>query len=486
MKSEAPPECAANQGRLAADRPLLVDVDGCLVRTDLLWEGIARMVSASPGRVPGLIPALAGGRASLKAYVRRHAPLALDILPLNEDVLALIANARSSGQPVLLVSGSDGEQVDVLRDRVNADGAIGSDGVVNLVGRAKLRSIRERFSAFDYVGNGIVDLPLWRAADHAFAANVAPWTRWLAQRSRSDLVVLGSARPWPALWRSLRVHQWAKNLLIPLAAMAAHLPLSLQLIFQLAAGIAAFSLTASMVYILNDIVDLESDRRHEAKRRRPFASGQLSIPTGLAVAAVLAAGAVAVAYRLPPAFQAILAGYALLTSLYSLALKRVALLDVVTLATLYTARIVAGAALVRVPLTQWFLGFAIFFFLSLALAKRAVELQRKGESKDAVPGRGYSSADLPVIVAFGAGSAVASTLVYCLYITGPEVSRLYAHPVLLWLGLPILLYWIGRVWLLTLRGEMRDDPVVFALRDRLSKITFVLFLCVVVVASHHP
>ncbi|HEY9426018.1 MAG TPA: UbiA family prenyltransferase [Gemmatimonadaceae bacterium] len=484
LEFQAPSERAASSAPLT-DCPLLVDVDGCLVRTDLLWEGIARMAMTCPSRLPGMAPALVGGRASLKAYVKRHAPLALDTLPLDEDVLALIANARAIGQPVLLVSGSDAEQVGALRDRVNADGAIGSDGVVNLVGRTKLESIRSRFLAFDYVGNALVDLPIWRAADHAYAVNTAPWTRWLARRSRNDLVLLGSARTWPALWRSMRIHQWAKNLLIPLPAMAAHLPLTLALALQLLAGIAAFSLMASAVYILNDIADLDSDRRHETKRRRPFASGQLGIPTGLAAAAVLVAGAAAIALRLPPDFQWILAGYAALTSLYSLALKRVALLDVVTLATLYTARIVAGAALVQVPLTQWFLGFAIFFFLSLALAKRAVELQRMGASTETVRGRGYSPADLPVIVAFGAGSAVASALVYCLYITGSEVSRLYPHPMLLWLGLPILLYWIGRVWMLTLRGAMRDDPVVFALRDGLSKVTFIAFLIVVVAASHH-
>jgi len=483
VESGAAPEYTTSPGRLP-DCPLLVDVDGCLVRTDLLWEGLVRMGATSPRRLPGLIPALARGRASLKSYVSRHAPLALDTLPLNADVLALIAGARAKGQPVLLVSGSDMEQLGTLRVRVDADGAIGSDGTVNLTGRTKLQAIRERFAAFDYVGNALVDLPLWRAADHAYAAGAAPWTRWLARRSRGDLVELGSARFWPALWRSLRVHQWAKNLLIPLAAMAAHLPLTLHLFLELVAGIAAFSLTASMVYILNDIVDLESDRRHATKRLRPLASGELGIPAGLAMAAVLAVGAAVIALRLPPGFQAILAGYTILTSLYSLLLKRVALLDVVTLATLYTARIVAGAALVGVPLTQWFLGFATFFFLSLALAKRAVELQRKGASVETLVGRGYESADLPVIVAFGAGSAVASTLVYCLYITGPEVNRLYPRPLFLWLGLPILLYWIARVWMLTLRGKMRDDPVVFALRDRLSKITFLAFLCVVVAASY--
>ena len=484
VESEAQTASVASTTWLV-DHPLLVDVDGCLVRTDLLWEGIARMVTTAPRWVPGLIPVLARGRASLKTYVRRHAPLALETLPLDAAVLALMADAHAKGQPVLLVSGSDIEQVEALNARVGADGVMGSNGVVNLVGGTKLQSVRERYARFDYVGNALVDLPLWRAADHAYAANAAPWTRWLAHRSRGDLVVLGSPHSWTALVRSMRVHQWAKNLLIPLAAMSAHLPLTPQLLRLLVAGIAAFSLTASAVYILNDIADLENDRRHETKRYRPFASGQLSIPAGLLMAVLLAAGALAIALQLPPGFQATLAGYAVLTTLYSFAIKKVALLDVVTLAALYTARVVAGAALVQVPLTQWFLGFAIFFFLSLALAKRAVELQRKGSSTDAVVGRGYDSADLPVVLAFGAGSAIASTLVYCLYITGSDVTILYPHPLLLWLGLPILLYWIARVWMLVLRGQMHDDPVVFALRDHLSALTFVIFLAVVVAAAHH-
>ena len=245
---------------------------------------------------------------------------------------------------------------------------------------------------------------------------------------------------------------------------------------QAMTGIVSFSLAASATYIVNDILDLSYDRAHPSKRHRPFAAGTLSVQTGVVMAAVLGCAAFGCAAMLPGAFGVTLAAYVVLTLLYSVTFKRVPILDVVALATLYAIRLVAGGALAQVPLTGWFLGFSVFFFLSLALVKRVSEVsQRETEGRQNVPGRGYVTRDLPMLSGFGIASGIASTLVYCLYITGSDVGRLYAHPLRLWAGLPVLLYWLGRVWLLAGRGAMNEDPVVFALEDRISALTFLVF-----------
>lgn len=293
----------------------------------------------------------------------------------------------------------------------------------------------------------------------------------------------GALRTTVALARAARPHQWVKNALLLLPALAAHLAWTPELAARAAAGVLAFCLVASAMYLVNDVLDAPHDRRHAAKRFRPVATGELPASLAVATAAVLALLAAAAAAPLPPAFQGVLAAYLVTTTAYSVSLKHRPLVDVLVLAMLYTSRVVAGAALVEVPLSPWFLAFSIFFFLSLALAKRVVELRRSADDAGGVAARGYVAADLPLLAAIGAASAVASSLVYGLYITDEGIARLYGTPVLLWLGLPIVLYWQARIWLLTTRDAMHHDPVVFALRDSRSYALFAAFLVVVALAA---
>lgn len=287
--------------------------------------------------------------------------------------------------------------------------------------------------------------------------------------------------PW---LRALRPHQWAKNFLLFLPGLAAHLRPSTRIGVQLGLAFLSFSLLASAVYLLNDLVDQPHDRLHPTKRHRPIAAGELSRQSALVGAFVLVIAAIAMARWLPQSFQLMLLLYLVTTISYSLLLKRLAIADVLALATLYAMRIVAGAAAVEVPLSQWFLAFSIFLFLSLALVKRVVELQDKipGDAS-AMPGRGYVASDVPLLAALGQASAVASALVYCLYITGEDVRRLYTHPELLLAGLPVLLYWMSRVWLLTGRRAMHEDPVMFSLRDPVSYLMLFAMLTIVFLAA---
>jgi len=287
----------------------------------------------------------------------------------------------------------------------------------------------------------------------------------------------------PAWLRLLRPHQWAKNLLVLLPAVAAHMAWSADLGLRLALGFVALSLVASTLYVVNDIVDLPHDRAHPVKRFRPLAAGEMSRSAAVALAAVLGVLAVAAALPLSGDFAAVLACYAVLSAGYSFLLKRKPILDAITLASLSTIRVVAGAVLAPAPLSRWFIAFAVFFFLSLALVKRYVEVGERPAEGGGPLGRGYVREDLPVLADLGISSAAVATLVYCLYITGPDVTRLYVRPDLLWVGLPILLYWQARVWLLTVRGDMHADPVVYALTDRVSYLLFGGFILVTLLAA---
>jgi 4-hydroxybenzoate polyprenyltransferase len=255
-----------------------------------------------------------------------------------------------------------------------------------------------------------------------------------------------------------------------LPALAAHRALA-SVVGRLSVAFLSFSLLASAIYLVNDIEDLEHDRTHPTKRLRPLAAGEIGIGAAAVAALVLAAVAFGLAWPLPREFMLVWASYLAVTTLYSFSFKRVVVLDVMVLGALYTLRVVAGAAAVDVPLSRWFLAFAVFLFSSLAILKRMVESigveAREGEQ---LAGRGWTVSDIPVLLGFGGACSVASALVYCLYITSDEVTTLYTRPDVLWFGLPILLYWLGRVWLLAYRGLVHEDPLLFALRDRVSWI----------------
>lgn len=473
-------------GTAAGGRPLVVDVDGTLASTDLLWEGLLRVVCERPRLLPHVLAGLAEGRAEFKARVAETADLDLDLIPLNPAVEDLIAAAREDGRPVVLASAAHRSQVEELARRIGADGTVASDGRENLKGERKLRAVRRATDEFDYVGDANDDLPLLEAARRGYLVDPGPWTRRRASGTGDTQNIL-TQRSWEKArsWlRALRPHQWSKNGLLLLPILAAHLPWSWELAADVATGLAAFSLLASAVYLANDLADLPADRRHPVKRDRPLAAGELSIPAGIASVLVLVVVSSVLALRLPTAFLGTLGAYLALNLAYSLDFKQRLVVDVVVLAALYTVRVVAGAALASIELTGWFLAFSIFIFLSLAVLKRVIELQG-AEDRGAVntlPGRAYRAADLPVLRAVGPAAGVMSALVYCLYITGP-VRELYDRPDVLWLGLPLFLYWIVRVWILALRGAVEEDPVVFVLRDPPSYAVLAAFLAVVFLAG---
>jgi 4-hydroxybenzoate polyprenyltransferase/phosphoserine phosphatase len=461
--------------------PLVVDVDGTLTRSDLLWEGLFNVALRTPFKLLGVLRAARQGKCAVKEAVARHGSPAMETLPLESEVLRLMERAHSQGRPVLLVSGACNLQVQSLAARVGATAGYGSGGGINLVGDAKLGAVRALSREFDYVGNGLADLPLWAAARSAYAVGAGPITSWVARRRRPDLIMLPISRNRFGVWtRALRVHQWVKNTLLLLPALAAHLPWTSATGRLAFLGLLSWSLVASGGYLLNDLLDLSSDRQHEKKRFRPLASGELSLGVGLAGLVTLWAAGMSTAWVTSPSFAGVLGFYLVLSVIYSTSLKQRPILDVLVLAVLYTSRVVGGAVLFMVPLSRWFLAFSVFLFLSLAVLKRVIELQAGGGD---LPDRGYQKVDFPVLVAVGVAAAIASSLVFCLYITSTDVVRLYRQPDLLWLGLPVLLYGQARMWLLAGRNKMNQDPVVFSLTDRPVLLAAALFLLIIGLAG---
>lgn len=450
--------------------PLVVDVDGSLLRTDLLHEGLIKLLFHRPHRFAGTLPHLRRGRAAFKAAVARAADLNVATLPVCAEVVAAMRSARAAGRDVVLASGCDASYAAELAEQHGADVALCSDGRLNRVGAAKLELLGRWHQEFDYVGNSGADLPVWAAARTAMVVNASPRCSRALRRVRPDAQTLGTrASRLSAAFRAARAHQWIKNALILLPALAAHLPPTPRLLGTLALGVAAFSAAASGIYVLNDLVDLERDRMHRRKRFRPLAAGELPVFAGLALACALLVAAALTASALPPKFGALLAMYVATSLAYSLALKTRLLVDVVTLAGLYTIRVVAGSALLDVRLSPPFVAFSVFTFFALAVAKRVVELLPDGRpAVGDVPGRAYRPSDAGPLTALGAAATVASALVFSLYVMSPEAHDLYARHELLWLILPLLLYWHARVWIFAVRGSLHDDPIVFALRDRVS------------------
>lgn len=454
--------------------PLYVDLDGTLIATDLLHESFLSALARSPWVAVQSLGWLMSGRPRLKEELALRSEIDVTALPYREPVLAFLREERARGRRIVLATASWG----ALADRVAAhlglfDEVLATGRDANLKGEAKASRLEAHCggAGFDYVGDSRADFPVWLRSRYAYVVDSGGSIRGSMPPGVEVRRVFGpAARPGGhPVARALRPHQWAKNLLVFVPLAAAHRLGQGEMVLAAAQAFLCFCLLASSAYLLNDLLDLEADRAHPRKRARPLASGELSIPAGFALFALTLAGGFAASVGLPPAFRAALAAYFTLTLAYSFGLKRVAIVDVIALAGLYTVRIVAGAYAIVVPLSFWLLAFAMFLFFSLALVKRYAELvSLRLEGMPAVPGRGYSGHDVDIVLAMGAASAMVSALVLALYMNGDTVQVLYTRPDILWLLCPLLLYWVSRVWLLAARGQMHDDPVLFAVRDRAS------------------
>lgn len=465
--------------------PLYVDLDGTLVATDLLWEGVVLLLRSNPGRIWGLFAALLRGRAALKAAVADAAVPDPAALPYRPQVLALVREAQAAGRPVILATAAAEPHARAVAAHVGGFSAIlSSRADRNLTGRNKLAAIQEHARGpFDYAGDESRDRPILAAARTGYlvAPDRDPERR--GQSSKAPIVVLRASR-LRAFVRALRPHQWSKNLLVFVPALLAHRIQELPTLAQGVAAFAVFSLAASGTYLLNDLLDIAADRAHPTKRHRPFASGDLPLVAGVLGGPLLLLTAVAGALAVGQSFVVLLLLYVAMSQAYTLALKQQPVLDVLILSALYSVRVFAGAVATFVAVSAWLLAFSSFVFLSLAFAKRYEELlDLKERGPTQVQGRGYEAGDAELVLALGPASGYLAVLVFALYTYSDAVRALYLRPSLLWLEAPLLLYWVTRLWFLTHRGKLGADPVIFAARDPVSYLIALLAALVLLAAG---
>ena len=470
-----------------ASPPLVLDLDGTLVETDLSLESIGRLLRQQPSAFFALPRWLLKGRAYLKRQIAQRVEIDPALLPYRTALLDYARAEHGKGRPIILATASDQRVANQVAAHLKLfDQVIASDGITNLSAEHKRARLVDRFGerGFDYAGNESRDLAVWSAARKAIVVSENPrLLRAVAGVAQYESAFAHRGASFGDYVSALRPEHWLKNILVFLPIFSAHLFLDPVLLARTLVAFVAFCCCASGGYLLNDVLDLQADRRHPQKRLRPFASGRLPLAYALLMAPALVVLGCVVGGLLSGILLGVLVGYLTLTVAYSLALKWVALLDILVLASLYTLRLVGGSAAIAVAPSVWLLGFSMFLFISLAKVKRYAELViMRGLDGEHATARGYEPSDAELLAAKGTASGYAAVLMLALYIASGAVKELYSRHELIWLACPLLLYWLGYIWLIAHRGKMYHDPLVFALRDRTSRILILLMLGTFVLA----
>jgi 4-hydroxybenzoate polyprenyltransferase/phosphoserine phosphatase len=453
--------------------PIVVDLDGTLVLSDTLHETAAIALFRNPLGLARSLATLSKGRHVLKAALAKEVDVSQEILPLREDLVEWLRERAAEGHALHLCSAADQTIVDKVAQRVGIFSSATGSATTNLKGKAKAAYLSERFpDGFIYAGDHAVDMPVWQASQGIVLAGVSDQ---VARRAKSLGKPVVKEFHTPSLtpkefMKAIRVHHWTKNVLMFAPLILAHEWSNLSVILQTVMAFCCLLAVTSATYLLNDIADLNADRQHWSKRNRALASGRLSIRAGFTLAGCLLLGGFVTAALLSLEFASVLLAYLVITGSYSLGLKRVPLLDTLIIGVLFTTRLIMGTTMLDNPRPAWLLTFALFFFFSLATAKRHTEIVRAASSgASSLKSRGYELEDAALTLALGVGAAIASLVVFMIFILQELTPGFaYTRPELL-SGISIMLaIWLGRIWLLSHRGRMNDDPVSFALRDRVS------------------
>lgn len=460
---------------------LVVDLDGTLVKTDTLIEMILLFLRQSPSKFLWVFIWIFQGRSRLKYELSIRVPLDPRTLPYNHEVLDYIKSRMEKGSQVVLATGATELVARSISNHLNIFKDVLSSSIdLNLTGAKKRDALISRYGKgkFDYIGNDSADINVWLASNRIILVNASTSTkkRILKKAQLINLMPVEILSNYQVLnfkaWiRALRLHQWSKNLLIFIPLILSHNLLNADMLLSSIKAFLAFGLCASATYVINDLLDLKDDRIHPTKFIRPFARGDIKITHGIFSIIALAFLSALLATTVNANFSYMLLIYAVFTLSYSIWIKRIVLLDVFMLAILYTLRIFSGSVAINISESLWLLSFSIFIFLSLALIKRYSELRRAVDiGKMTVNGRDYKHDDLPLLVSMGISSGSIAPLILLIYINNGPSGILYADPHVLWVIALIILFWIARVWLLALRNQVNDDPVIFALNDKVSII----------------
>jgi len=466
--------------------PLCVDLDGTLVKTDTLLESVLLLFRKQPFSI-SLIPYwLLRGKAHFKRQIANIVMPEPALLPYRQDLLEFLNKEHARGRKLVLATGSDERIAKNVANHIGIfDDVIGSNGKENRSGKTKAAVLNRTYGRgkYEYAGNSRKDIPVWREAAGAYVVGANTRVREQANRVSKIIRTFQSDISVGSIVKAIRLHQWSKNLLVFVPALFGHKFATGPFLIESVLAFITLSFLASVVYITNDLLDLESDRLHSQKKHRPFASGLLSIRVGFLLWFTFFIAGIAVAMLLPADFLFVVLIYLAVTTAYSLMLKQIPMLDVLVLACLYVLRIYAGSAATGIEVSQWLLGVSLLLFFSIAVSKRCVELQKQSAFKHKTNGRGYSRSDLPYLMQIGTVASIAALPLLMLYVNSDKARMYYEHSVLLWFTLPLFLYWVSRFWLLVSRDAMLEDPVRFALKDKPTYVTAGLILFILFVAS---
>lgn len=451
---------------------LICDLDDCLIKTDSLYEQWLMLLKKRPLLFFLSFLWFLKGKAHLKSQIAAHTIFHAERLPYRHKVIDYIKDFKKTHESakIVLASASPNAWVQSVANHLGIfDEAIGSESQ-NLKGTGKLNAIQTKWpkQPFTYIGDHSADLAIWKEAEQVVAVNPSPYVKnRVSAMNKKTVIIEDKKSPWKFLVKQIRPHQWVKNVLVFLPALAGHKFFNSDTLFTCVAAFTGFSFSASFVYVLNDLLDLPSDRNHHTKKNRPFASGDLSIRWGLVLLPTLLLFVAGISAFLPIGYSQWIAVYFILNIAYSFYLKQSVVVDIIALSMMYTLRVLAGGAASSVAVSEWLLSFSTLFFFSLACIKRYTEIIRS-KTKITIDGRGYRQVDHSMVQTLGVGSGLISMLVILLYLQSKEVRALYHHPENLWFIEPILLFWISRIWILANRDEVHDDPVVFAVKDKTS------------------
>jgi 4-hydroxybenzoate polyprenyltransferase len=479
----------SNVNFVGKDLPLVIDLDGTLIRTDLLWESVVIYLFKNPLRIFKFFYWLLKGRYELKRFLAQNTDIKFETLPYEYHIINIIKKERDNGRKIILATGTHIINANKIQQYLQLfDLVLASDSKINLTSNVKRNALINLFGykKFDYVGNSKDDLVVWEASRYAYLVNSSKSTYESAIRNNNiKSIIPRNDKKIKNFFDLLRLHQWSKNLLVFIPLFASHNFNNINLISDAFLAFFVFSLCASSSYILNDLSDINHDRIHSSKKYRPFANGSIPIYIGLILSPLLLILSFSISVIfLPSKFFLIILFYFTASILYSFYFKKVLIFDVIILALLYTLRIIAGGFAINITPSYWLLLFSMFIFFSLAILKRHVELSKYSNNYENsnILGRGYIFSDLNIITILGVSSACISVLVLALYINDPNIYILYANPYYIWLICPILLGWISRIWILSGRGNICDDPVLFALRDPISHLMIILSLVILWIA----
>jgi len=457
--------------------PVYVDMDGTLVNTDIAQELILQCFKKL-SLFSELIQLAFSGRSKIKRFLALNTEFSEERLPYNQKVIDYLKAQKEAGRSIVLATASDALIAEKVANYLGFfDDVLASEPGNNLKGANKLKAIQAHSgdNGFEYIGDSKADYPIWKAADLSGFVNVtSDPASIVADKKRHSLKVNDRNDSFAAFIKAIRPHQWAKNLLVFLPLFFSHLYLNVDALFSAALTFIVFSLCASGIYLVNDLLDIEADREHVTKRKRPFAAAKLRPVTGVLASLLLVFVAlVACFFLLNVKTFLVLVIYMIITNLYSFYLKDYSTIDVITLTSLYTIRIVAGAVAVGVVLSPWLFNFSLFFFLSLAYMKRYIEVARYAK-EGKLSGRNYSADETNIIMMMGIVNGGIAIFTLTMYLNGEYVLSTYLSPHLLWLICPLLLFWIYRAWMWAKRDKIDDDPVVFAIKDKVSIVTAIL------------